>query len=217
MSSIISLIFLLELWRALRAGLSVSAVGILVLLGSAESLAQCTSQGGQSGSYTVTLNDVTLANRVVWTAQSIVAPERLSGFVPLHVYRVDQSVLAAGLSEATRLSGHERGIMPERDWHVGVAIVVRNQDRDVWRARPLLPGHVGVVFPMVGNAGEPESDRTEDAAQPAGVRNCYIVSSIPLAGQSEVEHLWVPEGDWQRGFPRRNAMNPLQQDAMNPP
>lgn len=211
MGSRMSLIFLLKFLRVLRAGPAVSTVGILLLLGPAESLAQCTIPGGQSGRYAVTLNDVTFANRIMWTAQSIVAPERLSGLVPLHVYRMDE------LDLANRLSELQQGVQPEPEWHVGVAEVQEDQEgqnRDVWLARPLSRAEIGDVL---ARGDVPVGEQTENAAQPVLIPDCYIVSSIPFAGLSEVESLWIPESDWQLGLPHQDAMNPPNLNAVTPP
>ena len=203
------LIFLLKFPRVLRAGPAVSAVGVLLLLGSAESLAQCTIPGEQSDRYAVTLNDVTFANRVMWTAQSIIAPERLSGLVPLHVYRMNELALADRLTEL------QQGSEPE--WHVGVAEVQEDQEdqnRDIWLARPLSRAEIGDVL---ARDDVPVGEQTESAVQPVPIRDCYIVSSIPFAGLSEVESLWVPESDWQLGLPHQDAMNPPNLNAVTPP
>ena len=163
-------------------------------------------------SFAVTLNDVTLANQVMWTAQAIVAPERLSGLVPLHVYRMDRSDLDSILSAYAR-----RDDTPEPDWHLGVAIVEEYQDSDVWRARP-LGGFGGGFGGDGGGDGGGDSGGSDgggfgggfggDGGGDGGGDSCYIVSSKPLAGLSEVENLWVPEGDWQQGLLHQNAMPP---------
>ena len=153
-----------------------------MLLGSEELLAQYVHQGEQSDDFTVTLNDVTLANQIKWTAQAIVAPERLSGLVPFHVYRLNQSNLESVFS-AYESAYEYGGSVPEPDWHVGVAIRDHDEhsDRNVWRARPILRGQIGNMNFMERN-------------------DYFIVSNIPLEEFEKVENLWVPERDWQEGL-----------------
>ena len=169
-----------KLYEALLIGLVAFAVGLLPIFGHTKyhsAWAQPQDDGGgPTSQYTVTLNDVTWGNRFKWAAQAIVAPERLEGLVPIYVYKMD------GIEEQF----FEISRYP--DLHVGVAVNEKSADREVWKARPVPPAHIGTLIESYSAKGSDGGDSP------------YIVSSKPLAGGPVVENLWIPERAWQEGL-----------------
>ena len=135
--------------------------------------------------YPVTLNNVTLGNRITWAAQAIVAPERLEDLVPIYVYNRND---AQGIVSAYPLSDYP-------NLHVGVAVNVEGADQEIWRARPVSPGEFDIlVTTFAGETGNGVGDSLSIGDY------SYIVSSRPIDGVSAVQQLWIPERDWQDGL-----------------
>ena len=95
-----------------------SAAAFLLLLSSQE------VSGQESGR--VSLNRVTVMDRVNWLFQEMLAPGILKDEVPLYAYQIDDALKVLGRAEAV-------GTMVDLDWHVGTAV----RFRDLWHAFPV--------------------------------------------------------------------------------
>jgi len=90
----------------------------------------------------VTLNEVTLVDKIRWGAQAVLAPRRLDNLVPLYAYPsgdMDIREFIAALSREIEAA----------DFRIGRAAVQNQQGHDVWRGSPLVE--------LAGRLSDPDS------------------------------------------------------------
>jgi len=80
---------------------------------------------------TVTLNEVTLVDKIRWSAQAFIAPEQLELLVTLYAY----PSRGMNIQEFIDVLSQDIGVA---DFHVGQAMQQYRDGQDIWRGSPLV-------------------------------------------------------------------------------
>lgn len=143
----------------------------------------------------VILNDVTWRDRIIWAAQAVVAPERLSGLIPMYAYQIDmiqnvQSGLGGEFAQDAAYIGFARASDSDGD---------RRPRRVLPLPRQYIDENIHSDIGSFGASGQGESSPF-----------IHVVLSSPVPDQPEAGRFWVSEQEWERGLEQIQAIQAIQ-------